>query len=112
MSWVLKRKTTHEEDMAYSLFGLFGVFLPLIYGEGRENAFRRLREEANRSLAGQYAKSPNVSREPDLSLDHTFTVPFRRDLDFVGRSALLDQIRQKCAIPASWTALVGLGGVG
>ena len=40
------------------------------------------------------------------------TVPFRRDLDFVERGAVLDQIYQKCATPGSWTALVGLGGVG
>ncbi|KIM94106.1 hypothetical protein OIDMADRAFT_68455, partial [Oidiodendron maius Zn] len=45
ISWVVKRETKHEEDIAYSLLGLCGVFLPLIYGEGKENAFRRLREE-------------------------------------------------------------------
>jgi hypothetical protein len=50
VSWVTKRETKHEEDLAYSLFGFFGIFLPLLYGEGRENAFRRLREEVNRSV--------------------------------------------------------------
>ena len=50
VSWVAKRETKHEEDIAYSLFGFFGIFLPLLYGEGRENAFRRLREEVNRSV--------------------------------------------------------------
>jgi hypothetical protein len=50
VSWVAKRETKHEEDLAYSLFGFFGIFLPLLYGEGRENAFRRLREEVNRSV--------------------------------------------------------------
>ncbi|CAN9445301.1 unnamed protein product [Alternaria alternata] len=39
-------------------------------------------------------------------------VPFRRDPDFVDRGTLLDQIRQRCAAPASRVALVGLGGVG
>jgi hypothetical protein len=39
-------------------------------------------------------------------------VPFRRDTDFVDRGALLEQIRQGCAAPASRIALVGLGGVG
>jgi len=39
-------------------------------------------------------------------------VPFRRDQDFVERGVLFDQIQQKCAVPGSWTALVGLGGVG
>jgi len=50
VSWVAKRETKHEEDIAYSLFGFFGIFLPLLYREGRENAFRRLREEVNRHV--------------------------------------------------------------
>lgn len=41
MSWASRRETTRKEDVAYSLFGLFGVNMPLIYGEG-ENAFFRL----------------------------------------------------------------------
>jgi hypothetical protein len=42
LSWVEGRETKREEDMAYSLLGIFGVFIPLIYGEGRKNAFHRL----------------------------------------------------------------------
>jgi len=45
MAWAAKRKTTIEEDQAYCLMGIFDVHLPLIYGEGMENAFRRLRKE-------------------------------------------------------------------
>lgn len=45
MAWIEKRKTTREEDRAYSLFGIFDVQLPLLYGEGERKAFRRLREE-------------------------------------------------------------------
>jgi len=44
MSWAAKRKTTRPEDRAYSLLGLFGVNMPLLYGEG-ERAFIRLQEE-------------------------------------------------------------------
>ncbi|KAI1132429.1 HET-domain-containing protein [Nemania abortiva] len=44
MSWASGRKTTRLEDEAYCLLGLFGVSMPLIYGEG-EKAFRRLQEE-------------------------------------------------------------------
>ena len=44
--------------------------------------------------------------------DPSLSIPFRRDPDFVARGAILDQIHQKCALPASRTALVGLGGVG
>ncbi|KAF2198480.1 HET-domain-containing protein, partial [Delitschia confertaspora ATCC 74209] len=45
MSWAALRQTKREEDAAYSLLGIFGVFIPLIYGEGRESAFRRLQRE-------------------------------------------------------------------
>ena len=40
------------------------------------------------------------------------TIPFGRDPDFVDRGAIVDQLHRKCALPASRTALVGLGGVG
>ncbi|KAE8443025.1 hypothetical protein EG329_002419 [Mollisiaceae sp. DMI_Dod_QoI] len=43
MSWAASRTTTRMEDMAYCLFGIFDVNLPLIYGEGRK-AFIRLQE--------------------------------------------------------------------
>ncbi|KAF2874706.1 heterokaryon incompatibility protein-domain-containing protein [Massariosphaeria phaeospora] len=44
MSWAAKRSTSRVEDMAYSLLGLFGIHMPMLYGEG-ENAFLRLQEE-------------------------------------------------------------------
>src|SRR5256714_1572829 len=42
-SWIERRQTTRKEDKAYSLLGLFDVFMPLIYGEGEKNAFKRLK---------------------------------------------------------------------
>ena len=44
MSWASHRSTTRIEDEAYCLLGLFGINMPLIYGEGRR-AFLRLQEE-------------------------------------------------------------------
>jgi hypothetical protein len=44
MSWASKRTTTRPEDRAYSLLGLFGVNMPMLYGEG-DRAFIRLQEE-------------------------------------------------------------------
>ncbi|KAJ1329648.1 hypothetical protein MN608_06384 [Microdochium nivale] len=44
MSWAARRKTTQKEDAAYCLLGIFGVNIPLIYGEG-DKAFIRLQEE-------------------------------------------------------------------
>ncbi|KAH6707609.1 hypothetical protein BKA61DRAFT_420165, partial [Leptodontidium sp. MPI-SDFR-AT-0119] len=49
LSWAKNRQTTREEDKAYSLLGMFGIYLPLIYGEGREHAFKRLRQEIQNS---------------------------------------------------------------
>jgi hypothetical protein len=45
MSWAKERQATWSEDEAYSLLGIFDVHMPLIYGEGREKAFRRLLRE-------------------------------------------------------------------
>lgn len=40
-SWVARRETERIEDQSYSLLGLFGIHMPLIYGEGHA-AFQRL----------------------------------------------------------------------
>ena len=48
MLWAEKRATKREEDKAYSLLGIFDIHMPLIYGEGIKNAFRRLREEIDK----------------------------------------------------------------
>jgi len=45
MSWAARRKTSRPEDMAYCLLGIFGVNMPLLYGEGKKKAFVRLQEE-------------------------------------------------------------------
>ncbi|KAI8173680.1 Vegetative incompatibility protein HET-E-1 [Colletotrichum sp. SAR 10_86] len=44
MSWASHRITTRPEDVAYCLMGLFGVNMPMLYGEG-DKAFLRLQEE-------------------------------------------------------------------
>jgi hypothetical protein len=44
LSWAAHRQVTREEDVAYSLLGLFDVNMPLIYREVREKAFTRLQE--------------------------------------------------------------------
>ncbi|KAI1741485.1 hypothetical protein F4680DRAFT_66278 [Xylaria scruposa] len=48
LSWSKGRKTTRPEDKAYSLMGIFAVYMPLIYGEGEKYAFERLRRETYR----------------------------------------------------------------
>jgi hypothetical protein len=49
--WAEGRRTTREEDSAYCLLGIFDVFMPLIYGERKENAINRLRDEIDTALA-------------------------------------------------------------
>ncbi|EPE03441.1 het and ankyrin domain protein [Ophiostoma piceae UAMH 11346] len=44
MRWASRRMTTRIEDKAYSLMGIFGVHMPIMYGEGKA-AFIRLQEE-------------------------------------------------------------------
>jgi len=42
--WIERRQTKLAEDKVYSLLGIFDVEIPLFYGEGAPNAFKRLRE--------------------------------------------------------------------
>ena len=53
MSWASKRITTKEEDMAYSLMGIFEVNMGIIYGEGTAAAFNRLQEEILKRLSSR-----------------------------------------------------------
>ncbi len=45
MAWSERRQTTIPEDHAYCLLGIFSIHMPLIYGEGKENALKRLVKE-------------------------------------------------------------------
>lgn len=48
LSWAENRQTKRKEDRAYSLLGIFTIFMPLLYGEG-DHAFARLRKEIDRN---------------------------------------------------------------
>lgn len=52
MLWAETRQTTREEDMAYSLLGIFEVYMLLIYSEERANTVGRLQEAINRKEKG------------------------------------------------------------
>ncbi|KIK15181.1 hypothetical protein PISMIDRAFT_115586, partial [Pisolithus microcarpus 441] len=45
LHWASRRRTTRPEDIAYSLFGIFQVHLPIFYGESAQNALGRLLAE-------------------------------------------------------------------
>ncbi|KAI5987404.1 hypothetical protein F5J12DRAFT_866917 [Pisolithus orientalis] len=63
LHWASGRGTTRPEDIAYSLFGIFKVHLPVLYGEPVENALGRLLAEI-------------ISRSGDISV-----------LDWVGEAS-------------------------
>ncbi|KMQ42939.1 Heterokaryon incompatibility [Trichophyton rubrum] len=77
MSWAARRTTAKVEDRAYSLLGIFGINMPMLYGEG-ERAFLRLQEEimkqsddhslfawksADPNHRGLFARSPEAFAE-------------------------------------------------
>jgi hypothetical protein len=62
ISWQESRETTRKEDKAYSLLGICGVHMPLLYGEGRDNAFSRLRKEIAEATKGKIFYSYLSSR--------------------------------------------------
>ncbi|KAH7157797.1 heterokaryon incompatibility protein-domain-containing protein [Dactylonectria estremocensis] len=67
MSWAAYRETTRREDMAYSLMGLFGVNMTILYGEG-DGAFLRLQEEILKTAQDQSMliwRSPLVAEESE-----------------------------------------------
>ncbi|KAI6042342.1 hypothetical protein EDC04DRAFT_2564452, partial [Pisolithus marmoratus] len=55
LQWASGRCTTRSEDVAYSLFGIFKLHLPVLYGESAESAIGRLLAEI-------------ISRSGDISI--------------------------------------------
>jgi ankyrin repeat protein len=76
MAWASRRETTREEDIVYSLFGVFDVHMPLIYGEGKEKALKRLQKEIRESSGdvvatlAPHAKANSTARDARLSKIH------------------------------------------
>jgi hypothetical protein len=65
-SWASHRETTRDEDIAYCLFGLFDVHMPLVYGEGKQRAFRRLQIEITKETCDFSLflwSSPTISKD-------------------------------------------------
>jgi hypothetical protein len=74
MSWAARRKTTRIEDVAYSLMGIFGVYMSPLYGEGH-HAFIRLQEAIMRTSNDHtifaWTSPPIVPLTPGLELVST-----------------------------------------
>ena len=65
MKWSEGRKTTRQEDLAYSLLGIFDIQMTLYYGEGRERAFERLERKIRKS---QDADGSRLQQPEPISL--------------------------------------------
>ncbi|KAF1346346.1 kinesin light chain 3 [Lizonia empirigonia] len=95
--WAENRTTTEEEDIVYCLLGVVGISMPITYGEGQENAQRRLQAEIE--AAGS---APSI-------------IPFSRNESFVGRESQLAEVEAKLFSNDQTTttlAIVGPGGTG
>jgi uncharacterized protein involved in tolerance to divalent cations len=104
MSWAARRETTREEDAAYCLLGIFEIHIPIMYGEGKQNALARLQREI-RILSDPASVVPT---------DAPWIVPFERNPRFTGRETQLAQLEDKLFAKdhTARTAVTGLGGVG
>lgn len=65
MSWAAGRECKKIEDVAYCLLGLFGIYMPLQYGEG-SSAFVRLQEEILRRTDDHSVFAWTGTAEDDL----------------------------------------------
>lgn len=63
MSWMQDRQTKRIEDMAYSLLGIFGIFMPLMYGEGT-HASTRLHKEIQKKHKASARVNELLSKLP------------------------------------------------
>ena len=79
MKWMEHRETTRSEDKAYSLLGIFDVMMPLLYGEGEQKAFRRLREEINKAARGGLPSTVQAMTDRDAKCLEDLRITDPRD---------------------------------
>ncbi|KAK8054773.1 hypothetical protein PG994_009840 [Apiospora phragmitis] len=101
-AWVRNRQTKYPEDLAYALLGIFDVHMLPNYGEGRENAQKRLRKKIQKAVKG--------TRANDFSVTFSLSdVPETQH--FVGRESELAEMRTNLNSDGSRRVVVlhGLG---
>lgn len=90
MSWAAGRQTSREEDRAYSMLGIFGVHISIVYGEG-SYAFYRLQEAIINEIPDQtifawhlpIASCPT----PQTPLLETFSHPSEDPAEFLSTTS-------------------------
>ncbi|CAK1364181.1 unnamed protein product [Cercospora beticola] len=104
-SWQRSRQTKEEEDIVYSLIGIFDVSIPVLYGEGRDHARTRLDREIDISRKGPDHESFSV----------TFASPeVAETAHFVARVSELREIHEVLSSSGvrRGVTIHGLGGMG
>jgi hypothetical protein len=95
MSWAAKRQTTRVEDLGYCLLGIFGVNMPMIYGEG-EKAFLRLQHEIIKGSTDQSLFAFTKSKD-DWTMAYRSSSAFAESpADFVGCGTIVRATGQEC----------------
>ena len=69
LTWASGRQTTEPEDEAYCLLGIFDVHLPLIYGEGKDNALRRLHKKLGKARRIDVAQNTKAAAGGEIGFD-------------------------------------------
>ncbi|KAM7209952.1 CDC6, Cdc6-related protein, partial [Rhypophila decipiens] len=95
--WAKNRVTTEPEDQIYCLLSILNVFMIPSYGEGIENATKRLDEELER-----------------ITSKTQFIVPYARNNDFIGYEIQLAELEDMVlgGQQATKIAITGPGGIG
>ncbi|KOS16779.1 Vegetative incompatibility protein HET-E-1 [Escovopsis weberi] len=111
MGWAARRETARREDAACSLLGIFDINMPLIYGEGKVKAFRRLQEEIIRSTgddsiyAWRYPDMPVPCMQNFWGLLAEGPDAFERHGDYWRR---IPRFLSRSSSLATWTSARGL----
>jgi hypothetical protein len=101
MRWASRRTTTREEDMVYCLLGLFKLNMPILYGEGTEDAFFRFQLEYMKSSSDLTIFKWRGKQSSRNTLIASRPICFeRRDPD--GSTATLDYQPEGCCMCAGW----------
>ncbi|KAI6167803.1 hypothetical protein EDD17DRAFT_1751214 [Pisolithus thermaeus] len=116
MSWAAERETTRVEDRAYSLLGLFGVNMPMLYGEGSK-AFQRLQLEIIRVSSDHsiFAWNPKgrFGLHPSVLADHPGCFRGCHDIQEVHPDRFVKELQRYTQwkglqVATNWNKLTGL----
>lgn len=99
MIWASSRHATRKEDLSYSLLGLFGVHMPLLYGE-EDEAFQRLQIEIIGKSADESifawpctdAKQGFLAPHIRVFSDHEVCVELVEDAEYSGEFVQSEQV--------------------